>query len=63
MPSSFSRFLSDEELARVRELYLASLEESALDDETDGVLAARETSAADVPAEPSAGDHTKPEDL
>lgn len=33
MPSSFSRFLSEEEMRRVRDLYLRSLEESGLGDE------------------------------
>ena len=32
MPSSFSRFLNDEELQKVRELYQASLEESTEED-------------------------------
>lgn len=45
MPSSFSRFLSDEELARVRELYEQSLKDESMqpgqdaahDDAADGV--------------------------
>jgi hypothetical protein len=44
MPSSFSRFLSDEELQRVRQLYLESLEKDAAERE-----------AATVAGEPQAG--------
>jgi hypothetical protein len=45
MPSSFSRFLSDDELQRVRELYLESLEKDA----------AEQREAATVAGEPQAG--------
>jgi hypothetical protein len=36
VPNSFSRFLNDDELARVRELYLASLEDKSLEEVPDG---------------------------
>jgi hypothetical protein len=45
MPSSFSRFLSDEELMRVRQLYLESLRQ-------EGVEGPR---PADTPSEEPAG--------
>ncbi|WP_168220691.1 hypothetical protein [Streptomyces sp. RFCAC02] len=35
MPNSFSRFLNDEELKKVRELYLASLQEAEQDKSED----------------------------
>lgn len=35
MPSSFSRFLSEEEMQRVRELHLQSLQDAELDEQSD----------------------------
>ncbi|MGW6202607.1 hypothetical protein ACWF9B_03000 [Streptomyces sp. NPDC055089] len=35
MPSSFSRFLSEEEMQRVRELHLQSLQDAESDEQPD----------------------------
>lgn len=56
MPSSFSRFLSDQELERVRQLYLESLEEK--DPEEAGTMPVDKGAAAET-QEGTAGDEAR----
>jgi hypothetical protein len=46
MPSSFSRFLSDDELRKVRELYLESLEQEGMTPESEETEPAQQEEAA-----------------
>lgn len=55
MPSSFSRFLDETELAKVRELYLESLD--ALDDDEDDEAEAEAAQGRVDPADSAAVSH------
>jgi hypothetical protein len=51
MPTSFSRFLSEEEMRRVRELYMKSLQDADADQSTPG----DDQPPLDAPAGPEPG--------
>jgi hypothetical protein len=54
MPNSFSRFLSEEDTAQVKALYLASLQQADADLDDDDQAAVAPSFGAD-PAEPLVG--------
>lgn len=52
MPSSFSRFLADDELRRVRELYLKSIEDPSPEEPAADTADADEDAPAATQAQP-----------